>query len=72
VAFDKAWSLPQGDHADDAREATERVVWRLGHAEGIEEPDKLWGYVQRSPMGPKERSERVQGREMCMGPVYLG
>ena len=28
--------------------------------------------VQGSPMGPKGRSDRIQGREICMGIAYLG
>jgi len=38
-----AWSLPDGELADDVREGTERLVCRLGYAEGIEQLDKLWG-----------------------------
>jgi len=43
LAFDKASSLPDGELADDVREATERLVCRHGYAEGIEQLDKLWG-----------------------------
>jgi hypothetical protein len=50
LAFDKAWSLPDGELADDVREATERLVCRLVYAEGIEQLDKLWG------VGPKASS----------------
>jgi hypothetical protein len=48
VGFDKAWSLPEGEFADDVREATERLVCRLGYAEGIEELDKLWGVAPKA------------------------
>ena len=48
LGFDKAWSLPEGEFADDVREATERLVCRLGYAEGIEELDKLWGVAPKA------------------------
>lgn len=48
MPLDKAWSLPDGVFADDVREATERLVCRLGYAEGIEELERLWGVAPKS------------------------
>ncbi len=48
MPLDKAWSLPEGEDADDVREATERLACRLGYGEGIEELEKLWGVAPKS------------------------
>jgi hypothetical protein len=48
LSFDEAWSLPEGEFADDVREATERLVCRLGYAEGIEQLEKLWGVAPKA------------------------
>ena len=48
LTLDKVWSLPQGEFADDVREATERLVCRLGYGEGIEELEKLWGVAPKA------------------------
>jgi len=48
LPLDKAWSLPNSVLADDVRAATERLVSRLGHGEGLEEIEKLWGVAPKS------------------------
>jgi len=48
MPLDEAWSLPEGEYADDVREATERLVCRLGYGEGIEELERLWGVAPKS------------------------
>jgi hypothetical protein len=43
MPLDEAWSLPEGDYADDVREATERLACRLGYGEAMEQLQALWG-----------------------------
>lgn len=41
--IDLAWGLPEGEYADDVREATDRLSCRLGFDEAVAELRHLWG-----------------------------
>ncbi len=46
--LDARWDLPEGDYADDVREATERLACRLGYREAVDELRHLWGVAPDS------------------------
>jgi len=59
-----AQAKPTGEAPAAASETSERAARHQA-------PSTL-SEVKGSPMGPKGRSDRVQGREICMGITYLG